>query len=51
MAAGTMSPSEVKSEINKLEISPSKNAASSPVLNGGSKASSKESTSGFKEGK
>jgi len=40
-----MSPEEVKSECSKLEVSPSKNQASSPIYRGGSKSTSGKPTS------
>jgi hypothetical protein len=42
---------EVKAICDKLEISPSENAPSSPVKGGGSKASAGEKESGFKGAK
>ena len=51
MATGGSSFQEVKATLDKLEISPSENAKSSPVKEGGSKASAGERESGFKGAK
>ena len=47
MATGGSSYKEVKATLDELEMSPSENAKSSPVKEGGSKASAGEKESGF----
>lgn len=47
MATGGSSFQEVRATLDQLEISPSDKATSSPVKEGGSKASAGEKESGF----
>ena len=51
MANTGSSYQDVKATCDKLEMSPSENAKSSPVKEGGSKASAGERESGFKGAK